>query len=300
MEFRRYDDVGAFSSDVLDLLLENELLNNLPISILTGTRDRYATGWLMATVVDKGMITHAALCTKPFNLLLCEAGNTRRGGSRQDGDRQDGVELLAREIRRLGVDPPGLLAERGLARRFADAYTGGRVTIGDNTGGHMAVIEKSLVVMRLDKLDGYEKAPGYCRTLTALDMYFVPYWERSFSEECRTNAFSISETAERISTRIIKNTHYIWEDQMPVSQAVNGRNTPNGAVINMVYTPPHFRGRGYATSVVAKLSGALLDSGKDFCCLFADAGNPVAQNLYRKLGYYDVYTFDDITFSNHL
>ena len=274
MEFRRYNNVEAFSTDVLGILLKNEILNNLPISILTESKARYTADWLMATVTDNGVITHAALCSKPFDLLLYEA----------DGNRQDGIKLLAAEIRRLGIDPPNVFAERGLAWRFANAYASVRAP---------AQI-KTLVVMRLDKLDEYNKAPGYCRALDASDLYFVPYWERSFSEECRTQVFPIPEIVERLRARLIKGSHFIWEDGNPVSQAVHGRSTPNGAVVNMVYTPPHFRGKGYATSVVAKISGILLDSGYDFCCLFADAGNPVARKVYQNLGYYDVYTFNVI------
>ena len=272
MEFRRYDNVGVFRSDVLGNLLKNEVLNNLAISILTESKARSASDWLMATVADSGGISHAALCAKPFDLLLYEA----------DSQRRDGLELLAMEIRRLVADPPCVFAERGLARRFVDAYAPGRV----------AAPEKSMVVMRLDELAKYNKAQGYCRELTVKDMYFVPFWERSFGEECRTQVFPIPDVVSRVSSRLGTGAHFIWEDGIPVSQAVHGRSTPCGAVINMVYTPPHYRGRGYATSVVAKLSGSLLDGGKDFCCLFADSGNPVAQGIYRKLGYYDVYTFD--------
>ena len=276
MEFRRYDNVEVFRSDVLGNLLKNEVLNNLAISILTESKARNTSDWLMATVADNGGITHAALCAKPFNLLLYEA----------DSHRRDGMELLAMEISRLVADPPCVFAERGLARRFVDAYAPGRA----------AAPEKSMVVMRLDELARYNKAPGYCRELTVKDMYFVPFWERSFGEECRTQVFPIPDIVSRVSSRLGKGAHFIWEDGIPVSQAVHGRSTPGGAVINMVYTPPHYRGRGYATSAVAKLSGSLLDGGKDFCCLFADSGNPAAQGIYRKLGYYDVYTFDIVRF----
>jgi len=127
-------------------------------------------------------------------------------------------------------------------------------------------------------------------------MFFVPYWEHAFSEDCRVHVFTIQENIDRIRKRLGKDSHFIWEDGQPVSQAVHGRDTPNGAIINWVYTPPHFRGRGYATSVVAELSRSLLDSGKSFCCLFADASNPISCELYRKLGFYDVCNFDEIRF----
>lgn len=276
MDFQKYGDAEAFSSDVLGILLENEVQNNLLISILTDSKARYASDWLMATVADYSGIVLTALCTKPFNLLLYESGRAST----------DAMDLLAREIRRLGAGLPGVLAERSLARRFADAYLPG------------CPIEPrmSMIVMRLDSLAEHKVAPGSCRTLQERDMFFVPFWERSFSEDSKVQVFSIKDNVDRIRTRLGKNSHFIWEDGIPVSQAVNGRCTPNGAVINMVYTPPHYRGRGYATSVVAELAGSLLKRGHSFCCLFADAENPVSRELYRKLGFYDVYTFDDIRF----
>jgi len=274
--FHRYTDVGYFKAEMLDALLENEVQNNLIISIILENKARYASDWLMAAVTDQRKAILVALYTKPFNLLLYEA----------ESGRQDAVELMAQEIRRIGALPPGVLAERGLARRFAGAYC----------ADWDKMPQLSMTLMRLDRLAEYEKAPGHCRTLEERDMFFTPYWERAFSEDCRVHVFSLPENVERIRTRLGKDTHYIWEDGTPVSQAVYGRETPNGAVINWVYTPPHIRGHGYATSVVAELSRDLLDRGKRFCCLFADADNPVSCELYHKLGYYDVCAFEEIRF----
>jgi len=85
-------------------------------------------------------------------------------------------------------------------------------------------------------------------------------------------------------------------DGHPVSQAVHARSTRNGAVINGVYTPPNYRRKGYATSVVTELTRILLERGNKFCSLFADAENPVSCGIYRKIGYYDLCVFDDIKF----
>ena len=64
-----------------------------------------------------------------------------------------------------------------------------------------------------------------------------------------------------------------------------GGETDRGARIFLVYTPPQFRGRGYATSCVGSLTERLLDSGKTYCCLYADRGNPASNDVYRKVGY---------------
>jgi hypothetical protein len=55
--------------------------------------------------------------------------------------------------------------------------------------------------------------------------------------------------------------------------------------VNFVYTPPEFRGRGYASNLVAHLSQELLDEGRKFCFLFTDLANPVSNSIYQKIGY---------------
>ena len=276
MLFQRYEDFEAFKSNTFEALLENEAQNNLLLGVMTDGKAKRAADSLMATVVDDGRVIIAAFWSKPLNLLLYEAENSPPGA----------LELLTREILKLDIDLPGVLTKRGLSQRFADAYR-------PDSG---SILRMSMTIMRLDKLAEYKKASGFCRVLDERDMYFVPFWERAFSEDCRVQVFSIPENVERIKTRLGKNSHFIWEDGAPVSQAVYGRDTPNGAVINWVYTPPNCRGRGYATSVVAELSRDLLDRGKRFCCLFADADNETSCSLYRKLGFYDVCTYEDIQF----
>ena len=278
MLFRQYDNIEAFNADVLDILLEHEVQNNLLISLITNDSAQHAKDWFLAAVTsDGGGIALTAICTKPFDLILFETGNISSG---------DAVDLLVNEMRRVNFNPPGVMAAPGLARRFSDYYAG--------TGAGRLHMTSS--IMRLDKLAEHKAAPGALRALEKRDMFFAPYWERAFSEDCRTPVFSIPEYTRRLTGRLGKDTHFIWEDGVPVSQAVHGRDTPNGAVINGVYTPPHYRGRGYAKSAVAGLSKSLLDRGVPFCCLFADSDNQVSCGLYKSLGYYEVCSLDNIRF----
>jgi hypothetical protein len=153
-----------------------------------------------------------------------------------------------------------------------------------------------MVIMKLEELSEYNKAPGFCRMLCEDDISFTPLWEHAFCVDCSLPTYKLSESEERIKARIGKNIHYMWVDGQPVAQAVFGRNTPNGAAISWVYTPPEYRGRGYATSVVAELTKNILAGGKSFCCLFADAANPASCAVYRKLGFIDVCEVDELKF----
>jgi len=282
LEFKRYTDIDLFNADVLDILLEDEVLNNLPVSIVLGSSwrsgDFNIADWLLGAVTDEhGNIVLIAICTKPFNILLNEPAGKPHEGS---------VEFLASELKRIGFNPPGVLATPGLARRFAGAYCG-------ETGFNQ---KTTMIIMRLDELAEYKKSPGICRVLTEDDLLFAPSWEHEFCVDCDLPLYTRKENEDRIKTRLGKDTHFIWEDGQPVAQAVHGRNTPNGAVLSWVYTPPQYRGRGYATSVVAEVSKSMFERGKRFCCLFADAANPASCAVYHKLGYYDVCRFEELKF----
>lgn len=151
--------------------------------------------------------------------------------------------------------------------------------------------------MKFEQYFGVEQfAAGFCRLLNKNDLFFSPYWERAFSEDCRVQMFSLPIVIEKIEARIDAGNHFIWEDGHPVSMATHTRSTQNGAGVNCVYTPPNYRGKGYASSLVAELSRTLLERGNKFCFLFADADNPISCGIYRKIGYYDLCVFDEVRF----
>jgi uncharacterized protein len=53
----------------------------------------------------------------------------------------------------------------------------------------------------------------------------------------------------------------------------------------MVYTPKHYRNKGYATACVAQLTKKLLEDGWEFTALYTDLNNPTSNNIYKKIGY---------------
>jgi predicted GNAT family acetyltransferase len=78
----------------------------------------------------------------------------------------------------------------------------------------------------------------------------------------------------------------VWEDAgEPVSFAGFGGATPNGVRIGPVYTPPERRSNGYASALVASVSGDRLDEGKRFCFLYTDLANPTSNRIYERIGY---------------
>ena len=64
-----------------------------------------------------------------------------------------------------------------------------------------------------------------------------------------------------------------------------GSATPNGVRIGPVFTPSEFRGRGYATALVATVTRDQLSRGHEFCFLHTDLANPTSNKIYQLLGY---------------
>jgi len=288
LKFNQFDNLTVFRDTVLDILLEDEANNNLPISIITDSKSETSGSWLMATVTDDlDRIILIALCALPHNSIICQP----LWVADDLAQILNSVEFLASELRRIKCKSSGVFARTDLADRFADAYFG-------NTDNK---VKTSSVCMRLDTAISPEIVNGNFRLLNVRDLSFAPSWERAFCIDCNIPLYSPEESIARIKGRIGTDRHYVWEDGgKPVSQVVYGRDTPHGAVINWVYTPPEFRGNGYASALTAEVSRLLFERGKSFCCLFADADNPVSRRVYAKIGYEDVGFFRQIQFDKDL
>ncbi|MDR0324613.1 MAG: GNAT family N-acetyltransferase [Oscillospiraceae bacterium] len=273
MTFIKHDAVETFGADTLEILLENEVQNNLLVSFILREADK--SSWLFAAVKDGAgsVVLTAAWTGLPYNIVLYETGNTPNDGA---------IKLLAGELKALGVAFPGVLAEQGLAKRFAEVWADGyRVNF-------------SMNIMRLDAVSDHKKAPGSARLMCEEDLFYTPYWEYIFRYDCHVETYDIPTCAEHCKSML--GSAFIWEDGHPVSMAASERKTQNGAGIGFVYTPPQYRGRGYAASNVACLSRDLLERGHKFCFLVADAANPTSCGIYRKIGYQDLCVYDDIKF----
>ena len=92
-------------------------------------------------------------------------------------------------------------------------------------------------------------------------------------------------------------TLFLWEDgDLRVSLCGAGSLTPHGIRVGPVYTPPEYRGRGYASNLVAQVSQAQLDAGRTFVTLFTDLANPTSNKIYMDVGYEPVIDVDRIDF----
>jgi uncharacterized protein len=241
-----------------------------------GSGPRLGEGPPVSYVVEAagGEVAAAGMMTPPNPLVLSRAA-------------PDAVSALITHLQATGVAPSGVTAPEPTVGEFADAWCaasgcGQRLVFG-------------LRLFRLDRVVPPRAPSGEFRTATAGDAeLLVPWAEAFFAEigEGRDRDYCAAEIARRTALGRV----FVWCDPEPVSMAGWAGPTPNGARVNFVYTPPPFRGRGYASACVAALSQGLLDSGRRFTCLFTDLGNPTSNRIYQAIGYRAVSDFRHVRF----
>lgn len=110
---------------------------------------------------------------------------------------------------------------------------------------------------------------------------------------------------------------YFWVvEGVPVAFAGFNRPTADGVSIGPVYTPPEYRGKGYASALVASMTAMALSSPensvplsdaakaavadchytqRDWVALITEANHSTAERIYRSIGFVPVRDLFDIT-----
>ncbi|MET0396688.1 MAG: GNAT family N-acetyltransferase [Longimicrobiaceae bacterium] len=268
MELVRHPDAESFLRDAQADLERAEAENNMVLGgalRLVGRPQAPERPRYFATVRAGGGLRAAAMHTPPFALALVGDGAG------------EALERVVEDLRAAGVRPGGVFGPVALADGFAAVWT-------------RAVGEAARVAMRerlfaLTEVLPVRPAPGALRRAAAADEDTVARWMTAFDAEALGEA-DAERARAAARRRIAAGEMWIWEvEGEPRSMAASDRPTRHGVAVNAVYTPPEWRGRGYATVAVARLSAGLLAQGRRFCVLFTDLANPVSNAIYQRIGY---------------
>ena len=123
------------------------------------------------------------------------------------------------------------------------------------------------------------------------DLGTVAQWSNAFSAEA-----GVPANEAWMRDLVAQGRTLLWDDGEPRSMAASCGETPNGIRIGYVYTPPEWRGRGYASACVAALSRKIIESGRRFCFLYTDLSNPTSNAIYQRIGYQPVCDIVDYRF----
>lgn len=142
-------------------------------------------------------------------------------------------------------------------------------------------------IMELTGLSPITLAPGFQREAEEADIPLLTRWNQEFEWEALKERRS-TEAAEKSVRRAIKSGFYLYCEEgsgQPVSGASTTRKMETTVTINHVYTPPSFRGKGYAQSNVYLACRRVLESGYQKCSLFVSQTNPISNRVYEKIGF---------------
>lgn len=280
MEVTTYEGVADFIEATRPALERDEAANSLMLG-LCGQLLRHpgwtSSGPCLMSVSDGSEPALAAVMTPPHKLIAVGFGD--------DLDRAGGplIDALARE--RWTV--PGVVGPRPAAGALADCW--------ERAGRGRAELARRQNVYVVHDVQLPASQSGRLRLAGYGDLDLLTQWRYAFTLSLlgtASRAHSDRIVLERLENRDI----YLWEDDGVVSMAMKTRPTRRGITISYVYTPPRWRGRGYATACVAELSRVLLRAGWEFCTLFADVDNPAAIHIYEKIGYRRVCEYGEYDF----
>lgn len=270
-----HTDIAAFLALAEADLARDEVTNGLMLGVALRLRQdpaHYEQPPFLATVQQCDALIAAATMTPPYGLLVYAAVDEPRPALR----------LIAEALIEAQWPLPTVNGVAPLARAFADVWqtlTAGLVTL-----------LMGLRVFELRTVTPPRWPPGRFRQATQADAELVFAWCDAFYREAAPAG--TTPRPLHVERAIAEGNFYLWEDGgRPVSLAGKGRRTAHGASVGPVYTPPTWRGRGYASACVATLSQLILDEGKDFCTLFTDLANPTSNHIYQQIGYRPVCDF---------
>ncbi|MFC4617613.1 GNAT family N-acetyltransferase [Camelliibacillus cellulosilyticus] len=273
MNVYEYENPEAFLKMVEPVLLQNEVVNDLPLGILYSLAGNSAWegNWedqpFMAYVGDDHKVKLILLMTPPHHLIVCgvvDALNQTIGLATN--------YLISRKI-----SFPGVIGSQPLAEAFVKTY--------QEATRKNASIQMNQRIYKLESVKPIKTSSGLLRTATEKEIDLISRWIQDFDAEALEGEMSDEEAYKRAVKGIDRSEIFVWDDGEPVAMAKRSRPTKSGIVVTLVYTPPKFRGIGYASNCVATLSQKLLDEGFAYCSLYTDLSNPTSNSIYQKIGY---------------
>lgn len=257
MRVEVHPDALRFFARARSFLERHEAENNLMLGIASELIAGRYTDPLLLTMADSEL-RGAALRTPPHGIVLTRMND-------------DALDALLHHVR--AIEFPSVVGPVEVATAFAMRL------------GRTHKLGMSQWIYECDRVIHPKYSPGAMRICKPADEDRVADWREAFVRDT-----GLEEPPERGRARVrqILDRVVLWEDGEPVSMACAVGDTTHGIRVGMVYTPPHLRGRGYASSLVATLTQRLFDSGKKFAFLYTDATNPTSNRIYQNVGYRQV------------
>lgn len=277
MKIVRHTTAGEFLKRARQRLEGLEAENNLILGIakyFEANDKQVSVTPCLLTIEDGDNLLGGALMTPPRSLVLT---------------RMPAPALIALEdyFFHEGVPVPGVVGPTDTARLFASHWK--------KKTGKSFRLRMSQRIYACERVLLPPYSNGYLRAAANEDQPLLMDWCVEFYREAGLEE-ETAYAAAQLPAKIAAEHVYVWQTSRVVSMVSLQRETSHGIALSLVYTPPHLRRQGYATSCVAALTRRMLEAGKKFCCLYTDLANPTSNSIYRQIGYRPVCDSEDLLF----
>lgn len=229
-----------------------------------------SSGDLWFVVRDDGELVGAAMATDGFPPYLL---------AMSDDSATAVVESVAEQVNHLS----GVNGEISAATAFATAWA--------RRYGLAFRTERRNRLYRLADLRIPVGVTGRVRAARPDDIDLIHGWTSDFHTEAAGDERVPAHEASM--AKIDRGLAWLWIDDVEGSEqpvSYTGAAVPVRGVhrIGPVYTPPAFRGRGYGSACVARVSHLKRASGATEVCLFTGQANPTSNKIYQAIGFVPV------------
>jgi uncharacterized protein len=277
-----YQDPDDFLVKTRATLAKDEVTNGLLLGIVSSIKKSslYETYYL-ATIEDENGLLVAACMTPPHNLLLYS----------REPENAAAFTLLIQELLGESWSVPGVTGPVPVAEKFAQTWT--------QLTGQLNRVRGHTRVFVLDQVIFPVATQGALRIARENELDLIVEWTAAFWQEI-FHKDDPDGSRRNVEMKMRAGDIYVWEtpDKRVVSMVAKTRPLTDVITVAMVYTPPEYRGMGYASNCVATFSQLLLDEGWKHCSLFTDLANPISNSIYQKMGYKPVCDFNEYVFGS--
>lgn len=269
MKLKIYKNPLSFWEETSSFLIKNAAVNNLLL------------GLSKSFIQNSDQLVYQGAVFEEAKLVAVMIANVHMGSCKvivSNTESTEAVDLLSSSFLALNVNPVDIIGHKETACLYAAKF---------KEVGFEFEVRMPQGVYKCSKVKVPNINEGLSFELASLKhLKIVSEWMKSFlidvslEDEIPKNMLTAAEKAieNQLFYILIKNGKLC-------SLAGWGRDIGETCVVNFVYTPNEYRGRGYGSLVSALLTQKLLDEGKKEVHLYTDLKNLTSNKIYQAIGY---------------
>jgi len=175
------------------------------------------------------------------------------------------------------VDYPGIIGEKQCCFTYKEVF--------EQHTNQLMKVEMDQRIYSCKEVIDHADTRGSVRLAVEKDLELLTQWSVKFALEAEGYVQDTNKQREHVLSKIKTKLLYVLEIDNEVVSMTARTNTPGDTEsVGYVYTPKEYRGRGYASLLVAEVTKHVLNDGK-IATLYTDLSNPTSNSIYMKIGY---------------